>query len=542
MILSNNSFRKIFFKKMTEKNQNKQEYSKVEILDAIDSCRNEIIRNPEDTALYIKLAGFYELDDNQAEAIHAYQTATKKDPKNLESYYRLGLIYHKEGLHNRAIDSLEMALGLDLKNKKIWNNLGYIHWEKGEWDRARLCYEKALEIEPKDKQTKRNLSALNYLLGKFEIAQDLIQQVFKENKEKTTEDRMQLASCLVALKKYKEASEHYKKALAAQPENAHLLNGFASCLYELGNTKTASSHYKKSLKLEPDNIDFNFNYAEFLYKEGELKEATKLFEKILTQEPEDIETLKYLAECLEEVDTKKSLEFFQKIIKIEPDNIDALKKIAAIQEKHQLSNENSIVRQKIHNLKPNDWENNYELGKIYLEKNKILEAWDLLKYNSKLEKKDTELILRIAENFQFHKDTSNEIDSLRLVIKIDKKHSKAWFRLAEIALENKSFIYAYKYILQSKLWLEGDLLFTQKLVIGLLGINEKEKATELSLYLLASLSIHSALLEPFLKKLVQKNELDYWLEQVAPKLKKLGKNSTKSLDILVVKLREKTPS
>ena len=36
-------------------------------------------------------------DDNQAEDIHAYQTATKKDPKNLESYYRLGLIYHKEG-------------------------------------------------------------------------------------------------------------------------------------------------------------------------------------------------------------------------------------------------------------------------------------------------------------------------------------------------------------------------------------------------------------------------------------------------------------
>ena len=111
---------------MTEKNQSKQEHSKAAILDAIDSCRNEIISNPENTTLYIKLAELYELNDNQEEAIYAYQTATQKDPKNLESHYRLGLIYHKKGLHNRAIDSLEMALELDLKNKKIWNNLGYI--------------------------------------------------------------------------------------------------------------------------------------------------------------------------------------------------------------------------------------------------------------------------------------------------------------------------------------------------------------------------------------------------------------------------------
>ena len=62
---------------MTEKNQNKQEHSKAAILDAIDSCRNEIISNPENTTLYIKLAELYELNDNQEEAIYAYQTDSK---------------------------------------------------------------------------------------------------------------------------------------------------------------------------------------------------------------------------------------------------------------------------------------------------------------------------------------------------------------------------------------------------------------------------------------------------------------------------------
>ena len=116
-------------------------------------------------------------------------------------------------------------------------------------------------------------------------------------------------------------------------------------------TKKALDYYTKSLKLEPDNIDFNFNYAEFLYEEGKLKEATKLFETILAQEPEDIETLKYLASCLENSDSKKSLELFQKMLKLEPSNLFALKKIAFIQEKNQLSAENSVIRQKIHLLK-----------------------------------------------------------------------------------------------------------------------------------------------------------------------------------------------
>ncbi len=526
---------------MKKKNKTKNNHSPAEILEAINSCREEIIRNPENAALYIKLAELQELDGNQIEAIHAYQTATQKDPKNLESYYRLGLIYHKQGLHNRAIDSLEMALELDLKNKKIWNNLGYIHWEKGEWDRARLCYEKALEIEPEDKQTKRNLSSLNYLLGKFEIAENLIQQVFKEEKEKNIEDRMQLASCLVALKKYKEASDHYKKVLEKQPENARLLNAFASCLQALGDTKKASDYYTKSLRIQPDNIDFNFNYAEFLYEEGKFKEAAKLFKTILAQEPEDIETLKYLAGCLEESDSKKSLELFQKVVKLDPDNIFALKKIAAIQEKNQLPNENSVIRQKIHSLKPNDWDNNYELGKIYLEQNKILKAWDLLKYNPKIEKENIKLILRIAENFQFNKDSSNEIDSLRLVVKIQKDHNQAWFRLAEIAMDHKSFVHAYKYILQSKLWLEGDVLFIKKLSLALLAADEKEKAVELSQYLLPSLAIHSILLEPFLEELVKKNELDYWMQQNTSQFKKLDKSTKHNLDTLLVKVREKIP-
>ena len=516
--------------------------SPAEILEAINSCRDEIIKNPESAALYIKLAELHELDDNQAEAIHAYQTATKKDPTHLEGYYRLGLIYHKQGLHNRAIDSLEMALELDLKNKKIWNNLGYIHWEKGEWDRARLCYEKALEIDSKDKQTKRNLSSLNYLLGKFEKSVDFIQQVFTEGKEKNIEDRIQLAACLVALKKYKEAEIHYKEAMKKQPENARLLNNFANCLHVLGDTKKALDYYTKSLKLEPDNIDFNFNYAEFLYEEGKLKEATKLFETILAQEPEDIETLKYLASCLENSDSKKSLELFQKMLKLEPSNLFALKKIAFIQEKNQLSAENSVIRQKIHHLKPNDWDNNYKLGKIYLEKNKILEAWDLLKYNPKIEEKDIPLILRIAENFQFNEDSSNEIDVLKLVVKIQKDHSLAWFRLAEIAMDYKSFVHAYKYILQAKHWLNGDLIFIKKLSLFLLEIGEKEKAVDLSQYLLPSLAIHSILLEPFLKELKKKNELDYWIQQNSSQLKKLDKNTKQSLDALLVKVREKIPT
>ena len=48
--------------------------------------------------------------------------------------------------------------------------------------------------------------------------------------------------------------------------------------------------------------------------------------------------------------------------------------------------------------------------------------------------------------------------------------------------------------------LNGDLIFIKKLSLFLLEIGEKEKAVDLSQYLLPSLAIHSILLEPFLKE------------------------------------------
>ena len=109
-------------------------------------------------------------------------------------------------------------------------------------------------------------------------------------------------------------------------------------------------------------------------------------------------------------------------------------------------------------------------------------------------------------------------------------------------MDYKSFVHAYKYILQAKHWLTGDLIFIKKLSLFLLEIGEKEKAVDLSQYLLPSLAIHSILLEPFLKELEKKNELDYWIQQNSSQLKKLDKNTKQSLDALLVKVREKIPT
>ena len=83
----------------------------------------------------------------------------------------------------------------------------------------------------------------------------------------------------------------------------------------------------------------------------------------------------------------------------------------------------------------------------------------------------------------------------------------------------------------------ASLLFFTFNIIG-----EKEKAVDLSQYLLPSLAIHSNLLEPFLKELEKKNELDYWIQQNSSQLKKLDKNTKQSLDALLVKVREKIPT
>ena len=489
----------------------KKKLTPQELLNEIEHCREEIAKNPNNTDIYFRLAHFLELNDNLSEAIQVYQTLTNKDPQNKKAYYRLGLCYNKSGFKNRAIDSLEAVIILEPDNLEIWCNLGYIYWENDNLTKAKLCYSKAYELDSKNGKILHSLSLLHYLLEEYPDALKIAKELEK-NTPGSIENQLHLAMCYSAIEDYKKALLLYEKILAKNFDDVIFFNNYANCLKILKNFEKAEQYYLKSLEKEPENINFCFNYGEFLFEQNRKEKAISYFQEILRKNPEDTDCLQYLARIFEEKNPKEALKLYTKILKIEKSNVSVLNAIANIQEKFEMYKESVINRKKIYAIKKNHWENNLKLAQVYFKDKKIIEGWEMLKFNPLVTKEYLPLLEQIADSFCYYKKKLTEIDILQHIIKLDKKNYRAWTRLAEITLENGDIIRAYKYATKSENFLKSDVFFTGRLSQKLLGIGELEKAIEISHYLIETAKIDTFLLSAILKKFQQKKVIDKWLE------------------------------
>ena len=496
-----------------------KKYTKTELLNEIEVCREEIAKDPENSELYFQLAHYLELDGSVSEAIQAYQTVVAKNHQNKNAYYRLGLCYSKSGFKERAIDSLEAVLNIDDQDAEIWCNLGCIHWEKNDLHKAKLCYANAQKIDKNNIKILQSLSLLNYLLKNYQQALDLALVVQKESSKDNIENSLHLAMCYVAVNNYKDAITQYEKVLAQKHDNLVFFNNYANCLKLAGETSKAEEFYLKSLAQEPKNSNFNFNYGEFLYDQKEQIKAIPFFQNAIRQDGEDIDSLNYLAKCFEDTNPKESFKLYQKIISIDNQNIGALFSLANIQEKFAMYSDSLVNRQRVYAIKKNHWKNNLALGKAYLSNKKITEGWELLKYNPLVTAEHIYLLERVSDFFQYHKNHSLEIDALQLILKFNKEHIKTWARLAEIVLKNKDVLRAYTYALKTETFLQGDVLFAGRLTQGLLNKGEVEKAIEISCYLIKTADIDPCLLLAILKNFNAKNLIAMWLKQTSSVLK-----------------------
>ena len=513
-----------------------KKYTPQEILNEIDACRESIVKDPKNLELHMRLAHFLELGNNLQEAIQIYQSIVQTDSQHKKAYYRLGLCYSKSGFKNRAIDSLEAVLELDLTNAEIWANLGFIHWEMQNLDRARLCYVKAHENNPDDEKILQSYSLINYLIGNKEKALDSAKKLLKISKKNSIENILHLALCYNSLEKYKDAKKYYEEALSRNYDDSVFFNNYANCLKALKNFSKAEEFYLKSLQKDSNNTNFIFNYAEFLYQQKRVEESIPYFQKILQSNPNDIDALQYLADFYKEKNPKESLKLYQKVLKINSKNINALNAIANIQEKYEMYKESTTNRKRIYAIKKNHWENNFKLGKIHLKNKKIIEGWEMLKYNPFVDKKEIGLLEKLANSFSYQKKYHDEIDVLQQIVKLNPNHPFIWIRLSEIALQNQDTLRSYQYALRAKPLLEADFLFTGRLTKKLLEIDEVEKAIEISHSILKTVEIDNYIVETILKDFKKKEALESWEEKTEPIIKDKP-NIKNSIDDLLLKAK-----
>jgi Flp pilus assembly protein TadD len=239
------------------------------------AAADEAIRlSPSSVRAYVALGRTVEASDGAGKALASFQKAAEIAPQDAAAHYQLAMTYRKMGkadeaqaefaLHERYRERIsedddplagklqELHAGADtwirrgksllaqgdVKNAEIhFNraleldrnsvlaqaNLIAVYGVLGRWSEADAAYREAVAIDPGGWQAHFNYGILKMKQREYQRAEEALRLVVAAN-PKDVDACVALAAALAKLDKTSEADEHYKKALALQPENP-LANG-----------------------------------------------------------------------------------------------------------------------------------------------------------------------------------------------------------------------------------------------------------------------------------------------------------------------------
>jgi tetratricopeptide (TPR) repeat protein len=212
-----------------------------------------------------KLGGLYLRNDQVDDAINAYETVTEINPNDQEANDILSKLYAQTGNEDAALERLEKVRQQDPNNPKHMFNLGRQYFAREDFGKAEAEFRAYVTKMPDDKVAIEFLASSLQNQEKYQEAINVYESLIKL--EPTHKKSMcEIASCLKALKKYKNARDYANKALAIDSQFglAFIVRGeiyeacVEDCISNRGNDRTtwddklvyqlAYDEYSKALK------------------------------------------------------------------------------------------------------------------------------------------------------------------------------------------------------------------------------------------------------------------------------------------------------
>ncbi len=196
--------------------------------------------------------------------------------------------------------------------------------EKGKGGRYDFTYVLALVaaqgLEGENKATAYNNAGLaSKYLNKAEKAEEHYKQAIAADPN-YADAHNNYANLLSELKRNDEAEEHYKQAIAANPNDADAHNNYANLLSELKRNDEAEEHYKQAIVANPNFAKAYHNYARLLQGLNRKNEAEEQYKKAIELDPNEAWYCNDYANFLSDLGkTTEAEEHYKKAIDLNPD-------------------------------------------------------------------------------------------------------------------------------------------------------------------------------------------------------------------------------
>ena len=233
-------------------------------------------RNPD----FLVQDGVWKLrTGNATGARAAVEEALKMAPANLSAIEALNATYVVQKNASLGLEKVKEYAARAPKSAPVQNFLGQLLLTKGDATQARAAFLAAKAGAPKTIETDLSLVQADYLERKYDDGRAKLQAILAANPGNLT---ARLWMGILEEKKgdHKAAIEHFRKTLAANPDDADAANNLAYLLAEYGNSLDEALKYAQTaVELAPGEPAYADSLGWILYRKGLYKMAIKYLEQ-----------------------------------------------------------------------------------------------------------------------------------------------------------------------------------------------------------------------------------------------------------------------
>lgn len=393
------------------------QYKKGNLKDAISYANKALSVDSNDVTLHAMLAAYYDQAKDFNQSLTHYRVAAQLEtnPENRNKYLLAeSQILFKSGSYNEAASLTEEVLRKNPDSLPLKVQLADIRlWQKRYGESAAL-YREALVLKPdfaKNKEVLFNYGAA--LSGMKDWANaEVVWMNYLNLETRNKEAWLNAAMVQSAQKKYGEAVNSYKKALALGASKQQILSDIASLQIQAGDLSGAEQTYRDLIVLNPSVSKYKIALSRILSRQGKADEAIKLlrdagqsstslqleladkiaksgdyyaatteYQKVLNEEPNNPDAILGLADAYSSISQfKQALELYKKYLSSNPDNFHVQYNYASALANVGRENEAVTEYKRAIEMNPGYAESYYSLGAVLLNKDINLARSNWRKY------------------------------------------------------------------------------------------------------------------------------------------------------------------
>jgi tetratricopeptide (TPR) repeat protein len=255
---------------------------------------------PNDFRWAYLLGKLYEREGDAQAAINSYNTASRLRPDYLPVFVSLGNIYLQLNRLDEAESFFKQAVKEDEASAAAQYGLGQTSLSRRNYADAANYLEKALRLAPEANRLHYALAMAYRGLGQMEKAQSHLAQsgtvgvraldpLFDGLQDLVKGARLHLIRGKTALdaRRYAEAADEFRKAIAAQPDSIPAHFNLGAALTQTGDLRGAIEQFEETLRLDPNHANAHYNLGILLAQASQHERAITHLRSAVTIEPSD---------------------------------------------------------------------------------------------------------------------------------------------------------------------------------------------------------------------------------------------------------------